>query len=94
MVRLTPARVPATLLKHVFRDGFDIVCDFAKSRDSFLADARDGRRWLDFHGFRGSSALGYNHPALVDGAFLSRLGRAAVHETRRCNKLETAACSE
>ena len=80
MVRLTPARVPATLLKHVFRDGFDIVCDFAKSRDSFLADARDGRRWLDFHGFRGSSALGYNHPALVDGALLSRLGRAAVHE--------------
>jgi L-lysine 6-transaminase len=72
--------VPATLLKHVFRDGFDIVCDFAKSRDSFLADARDGRRWLDFHGFRGSSALGYNHPALVDGALLSRLGRAAVHE--------------
>ncbi len=80
MARLTPAQVPGTLLKHVFRDGFDIVCDFAKSRDSFLADARDGRRWLDFHGFRGHSALGYNHPALVDGAFLSRLGRAAVHE--------------
>ena len=80
MVRLTPSRVPATILKHVLRDGFDVVCDFAKSRDSYLADARDGRRWLDFHGFRATSALGYNHPSLTDGAFLNKVARAAAHQ--------------
>lgn len=80
MVRLTPSRVPATILKHVLRGGFDVVCDFAKSRDSYLADARDGRRWLDFHGFRATSALGYNHPRLTDGAFLNKMGRAAAHQ--------------
>jgi L-lysine 6-transaminase len=61
-------------------DGFHVVADLAKSRDCYLADARDGRRYLDFFGFFGSQALGYNHPRMTDGAFVNRLGRAAIHK--------------
>src|SRR5207247_476903 len=49
--RLTPASVHATLRRHMLIDGYDIVPDLAKSRDSYLADARDGRRYLDFFNF-------------------------------------------
>lgn len=80
MTRLTPSTVHSTLRRHLLVDGFDLVIDFAKSRDSYLADARDGRRYLDFFGFFGSSPLGFNHPRLTEGAFINRLGRCAIHK--------------
>lgn len=61
-------------------DGLPLVADLAKSRDSYLADAREGRRFLDFFGFFGSQPLGYNHPRLAEAAFVNRLGRAAIHK--------------
>jgi L-lysine 6-transaminase len=73
-------------------DGFDIVPDLAKSRDSYLADARDGRRYLDFFSFYASQPLGFNHPRLAESSFVSRLGRAAIHKPSNpdMNTLEMA----
>jgi L-lysine 6-transaminase len=47
-------------------DGFDLVLDLAASRGSRLVDARDGSAYLDLFTFFASSALGMNHPDLVD----------------------------
>lgn len=80
MLRILPSQVLDTLRRHLLVDGLDLVIDLPKSRDSYLADARDGRRYLDFFTFYASLPLGYNHPRLTEGAFLSKLGRVAVHK--------------
>ena len=80
MQRLTAANVHDTLRKHMLVDGFDIVPDLAKSRDSYLADARDGRRYLDFFSFYASQPLGFNHPHIAETSFVNKLGRAAIHK--------------
>lgn len=78
--RMLPSAVHETLRHHMLVDGFDIVGDLAKSRDCYLADARDGRRYLDFFGYFGSLALGHNHPRLAEGAFINQMGRVAIHK--------------
>jgi L-lysine 6-transaminase len=78
--RITPATALETIRRHVLLDGLEVVVDMPKSRDSYLADARDGRRYLDFFAFYGSLALGYNHPRLAEGSFVAKLGRVAVHK--------------
>ncbi len=92
MQRLTAATVHDTLRQHMLVDGFDIVPDLAKSRDAYLADARDGRRYLDFFSFYASQPLGFNHPRLAEASFVNRLGRAAVHKPSNpdMNTLEMA----
>jgi L-lysine 6-transaminase len=59
-------------------DGFDVVVDLARSKGSYLVDARNGKRYLDFFTFVASHPLGMNHPALTSPSFLRRLTRAAV----------------
>ena len=78
--RIGAANVHDVLRASMLVDGFDIVPDLTKSRDSYLADARDGRRYLDFFNFFASQPLGYNHPRLAEGALVSKLGRAAIHK--------------
>ncbi len=63
---LMPADVHASLGRHLLVDGFDMVLDLAASQGSTLVDARDGTAYLDLFTFFASSALGMNHPALVD----------------------------
>jgi L-lysine 6-transaminase len=63
---LAPADVHASLGQHLLVDGFDMVLDLAASRGSTLVDARDGTTYLDLFTFFASSALGMNHPAVVD----------------------------
>ena len=46
--------------------------------DPHLADARDGRRYLDFFSFYASQPLGFNHPRLAETSFVNRLGRANI----------------
>ena len=60
------ADVHALLGQHLLVDGFDLVLDLAASRGSRLVDARDGSAYLDLFTFFASSALGMNHPDLVD----------------------------
>jgi L-lysine 6-transaminase len=61
-------------------DGFDIVVDLKKSRGTYLVDARDGKRYLDFFTFVASSPLGMNHPKLTAPAFLKKLAYVAVNK--------------
>jgi L-lysine 6-transaminase len=62
-------------------DGFELILDLDASRGSTLVDARDGTRYLDLFTFFASSALGMNHPALVDDAeFRTELARVAANK--------------
>ena len=69
------------LARHLLVDGFDFVLDLEASRGSRLVDARDGSSYLDLFTFFASSALGMNHPALVeDAAFRAELLSAAMNK--------------
>ena len=69
------------LARHLLVDGFDFVLDLEASRGSRLVDARDGSSYLDLFTFFASSALGMNHPALVeDAAFRGELLSAAMNK--------------
>lgn len=63
---LAPADVHDILRRHLLVDGFDLVLDLSASVGSTLVDARDGTAYLDLFTFFASSALGMNHPALVE----------------------------
>jgi|WetSurMetagenome_2_1015567.scaffolds.fasta_scaffold56474_2 L-lysine 6-transaminase len=87
VVRLSPApsavapdRVLPTLRKHMLVDGFDIVIDLRKSRGSYIVDAKDGKRYLDFFTFVASSPIGLNHPKMTTPAFLKKLAYVAVNK--------------
>ena len=84
-VTQTKPRVPAdrvlpTLGKHMLVDGFDIVVDLKKSQGSFIVDAKDGKRYLDFFTFVASSPIGLNHPKLTSPEFLEKLAYVAVNK--------------
>ncbi|MGI9003491.1 MAG: L-lysine 6-transaminase [Pseudonocardia sp.] len=78
---VTPDRVHDILRRHLLVDGFDLVLDTRASRGSWLADARDGTRYLDLFSFFASAPLGMNHPALADDAqFRAELAEVAVNK--------------
>lgn len=78
--RMEPGRVRDTLSKHMLVDGLELVVDLARSHGSWLVDEVAGATYLDFYTFFASSPLGFNHPRLLEPAFLERLARAAVHK--------------
>ncbi|GAA3106722.1 hypothetical protein [Nonomuraea salmonea] len=43
--------VHTRLARHLLVDGYRLVLDLELSRGSWLVDARDGRRYLDFYTF-------------------------------------------
>jgi L-lysine 6-transaminase len=61
-------------------DGFDIVIDLRKSRGSYIVDAKDGKRYLDFFTFVASSPIGFNHPKMTTPEFLEKLGYVSVNK--------------
>jgi len=61
-------------------DGFDIVIDLRKSRGSYIVDAKDGKRYLDFFTFVASSPVGLNHPKMTSSGFLKKLAYVAVNK--------------
>jgi L-lysine 6-transaminase len=77
---MTPDRVLPTLRKHLLVDGFDIVIDLRKSRGSYIVDAKDGKRYLDFFTFVASSPVGLNHPKMTSSGFLKKLAYVAVNK--------------
>ncbi len=77
---IAPRLVLPTLRKHMLVDGFDIVIDLKKSRGSYIVDAQDGKRYLDFFTFVASSPLGLNHPKLTTPEFLEKLAYVAVNK--------------
>ncbi len=78
---VTPATVHDVLRQSMLVDGFDMVLDLEKSRGSRLLDSRTGTSYLDLFTFFASSALGMNHPALVeDATFRDDLLTAAMNK--------------
>jgi L-lysine 6-transaminase len=65
-VSVSPADVHRVLGQHLLVDGLEMVLDLARSKGSTLVDARNGDAYLDLFTFFASSALGMNHPAIVD----------------------------
>ncbi len=81
LASISPADVHRTIGQHMLADGFDLVLDLDASTGSTLVDARDGTHYLDLFTFFASSALGMNHPALVDDAdFRDELARVAMNK--------------
>ena len=77
---IAPSLAIPTMSRHMLVDGFDIVVDLKKSRGTYLVDARDGKRYLDFFTFVASSPLGLNHPALTEPEPADRgIGRFPHH---------------
>ena len=58
-------------------DGFKIVVDLEKSRGSYLYNAVEDRRLVDFYGFFGSMPVGFNHPHFDEPEVRRDLSRAA-----------------
>ena len=48
---MNPDDVFEVLGRHMLVDGFHLVMDLAKSKGSWMEDARDGKRYLDFYSF-------------------------------------------
>ncbi|MET7333819.1 L-lysine 6-transaminase [Nonomuraea sp. NPDC005650] len=67
--------VHARLARHLLVDGYRLVLDLELSRGSWLVDARNGRRYLDFYTFFASAPLGVNPP--FDSDFSLLLGQVA-----------------
>jgi L-lysine 6-transaminase len=79
-IHVDPSEVFDVLGRHLLVDGFHMVMDLEKSSGSWIVDARDGKRYLDFYTFFATAPLGHNHPRLRDPAFQARLGSVAVNK--------------
>ena len=75
-----PSNVLPTLARHMLVDGFEIVVDLKRSKGSYIVDAKDGKRYLDFFTFVASSPVGLNHPRMTSPEFLERLAYVAVNK--------------
>jgi L-lysine 6-transaminase len=76
---MDPRDVHDALARHLLVDGYHLILDLDRSGGSWLVDARDGRRYLDFYTFFASSPLGVN-PFDDDPEFLALLGRVASNK--------------
>lgn len=77
---IAPGEVLSTLSRHILVDGFEIVIDLKKSSGSYIVDAKDGKRYLDFFTFVASSPIGLNHPKMTTPEFLEKLAYVAVNK--------------
>ncbi|MCU0643516.1 MAG: L-lysine 6-transaminase [bacterium] len=77
---IEPQNVLPVLSKHILVDGFDIIVDLEKSHGSYLVDARDGRKYLDFFTFFATLPIGLNHPGLLTPQFKKKLLNAALNK--------------
>ena len=77
-----PEKAREILSTHILTKGMmPIVLDMERSRGLDLYDQVTGKRYLDFFGFYASSAVGMNHPALLeDQEFMKRLMEAAANK--------------
>ncbi len=66
------------LERHILMDGFRIVFDLEKSRGSYIYNAVNGKRLIDFYGFFGSVPVGFNHPHFEKPEVQADLLRAAT----------------
>ena len=89
-LHVQPTEVFDVLGRHLLVDGFHMVMDLEKSQGSWIVDARDGKRYLDFYTFFATAPLGHNHPSLRDAAFQAELGAIAVNKPANSDIYTTA----
>ena len=89
-LQVDPNAVFDTLGRHMLVDGFHLVMDLEKSHGSWIVDARDGRKYLDFYTFFATAPLGHNHPRLREATFVQRLGEIAVNKPANSDIYTTA----
>lgn len=89
-IHITPDDVFDILKPHMLVDGFHLVMDLDKSQGSWIVDARDGRKYLDFYTFFATAPLGHNHPRLREPEFERRLGSIAVNKPANSDIYTTA----
>ncbi len=77
---VAPDQVLPTLSRHMILDGFNIVVDLKRSQGSYIVDAKDGKRYLDFFTFVASSPIGLNHPKMTTPEFLEKLAYVGVNK--------------
>jgi L-lysine 6-transaminase len=73
-----PKNVLDALKKHLLVDGYHIVMDLKRSKGSYVWDSLHEVEVLDFFSHFATCPIGYNHPGLLDPAFLEELQWAAV----------------
>src|SRR2546421_8021001 len=79
-LHVQPADVHNVLGRHMLADGYEIVMDLAKSKGSWVFDAKRGRAVLDFFTNFASCPIGYNHPRLDNPEFRDRIADAAINK--------------
>jgi len=79
-IHVQAADVHDVLSRHMLADGFDLVMDLAKSKGSWVFDARRGRKVLDFFSNFASCPIGYNHPRLDNEEFRDKLATVAINK--------------
>ncbi|MBL7033076.1 MAG: L-lysine 6-transaminase [Candidatus Delongbacteria bacterium] len=79
MTAVTPAQVHETIGRHMLADGMDLVFDLRRSKGRKIYDSRRERWLLDFFSFFASAPIGFNHPALLEPEFMSKLSEVAVN---------------
>ncbi len=89
-IHVQPEEVFDVLKRHMLVDGFHLVMDLEKSQGSWIVDARDGRKYLDFYTFFATAPLGHNHPRLREAAFERKLGSIAVNKPANSDIYTTA----
>jgi L-lysine 6-transaminase len=89
-IHVEPEKVFEVLKRHMLVDGFHLVMDLEKSSGSWIVDARDGRKYLDFYTFFATAPLGHNHPRLTDPDFQRRLGTIAANKPANSDIYTTA----
>lgn len=65
------------LAKHILADGYPLVMDLDKSKGSYIVD-ENGESYLDMFSMFASTAIGYNHPYLMNK--IEFLGKNAVNK--------------
>jgi L-lysine 6-transaminase len=89
-IRVHPSEVFETLGRHMLVDGFHLVMDLDRSQGSWIVDARDGKKYLDFYTFFATSPLGHNHPRLREPEFVRHMGEIAVNKPANSDIYTTA----
>jgi L-lysine 6-transaminase len=68
------------LSRHILVDGYHVVMDLARSKGSYIYDARSERLILDFYTNFATCPIGYNHPKLDTAEFREKLALVALNK--------------
>ena len=82
---INAANTHGTLDSWLVGDAMSLVCDLQRSHGQYLHDALTKQDFLDFFCFFAARPLAFNHPKLLDKAFLERLQPAALHKPSNCD---------